>query len=365
MISTARMRIHPHAKKIRNPPKMVWAPKGWQCLIFGGRPKALGESVKDGMWTYCSIAHEDMFAFLINPKIEKEYIKCEDKLKFSIRGAFMCYRDACFVMDDSDANSFKPLKSIPNVVVEDGRMSIELIKNFVYPKISIVTPTYNRKKVFVLALLNYLKADYDKDLIEWIVVDDSDDPKHTITSYPDYIKCVRLTDRHYSIGEKRNIGVENASHDIVVFMDDDDVYLPQNLKIRVQSLLTNNGAELVGCNYLLHYSLKSETSGFASDGLRRVSEGTMCFYKRFWQQRPFEDTMRGEGVNFVKGREDKVITIPCFLVMIAVNHGENVTQLRDIKTKEEMMDKYKGDLDHLKYVDTETRDFLARLRDFI
>ena len=43
------------------------------------------------------------------------------------------------------------------------------------PRVSIITPTYNKRKFFKLAIRNFQKADYPKDKIEWIIVDDGEE----------------------------------------------------------------------------------------------------------------------------------------------------------------------------------------------
>ena len=44
------------------------------------------------------------------------------------------------------------------------------------PNISVLTLTYNRRNFIDLAFLNLLVSDYPKDKIQWVVVEDSDDP---------------------------------------------------------------------------------------------------------------------------------------------------------------------------------------------
>jgi glycosyltransferase involved in cell wall biosynthesis len=44
------------------------------------------------------------------------------------------------------------------------------------PKISVITLLYNRKAFIELAFKNILATDYPKDKIEWIVIEDSDNP---------------------------------------------------------------------------------------------------------------------------------------------------------------------------------------------
>jgi cellulose synthase/poly-beta-1,6-N-acetylglucosamine synthase-like glycosyltransferase len=42
------------------------------------------------------------------------------------------------------------------------------------PKVSIITPTYNRIKCMKLALINYKLIDYPREKLEWIIIDDGD-----------------------------------------------------------------------------------------------------------------------------------------------------------------------------------------------
>ena len=49
------------------------------------------------------------------------------------------------------------------------------------PSVSIITPTYNRFYLFHLAIRNFLKIDYPKDKIEWVIVDDSTQNREEMT----------------------------------------------------------------------------------------------------------------------------------------------------------------------------------------
>ena len=97
------------------------------------------------------------------------------------------------------------------------------------PNISLVTLTHNRKEMFRLATLNYNMTTYPSEKIEWIIVDDSEDgetveshlPANQIDRENMRIKYIKLESKT-EIGLKRNIGVENASNDVILFMDDDD-----------------------------------------------------------------------------------------------------------------------------------------------
>jgi glycosyltransferase involved in cell wall biosynthesis len=98
------------------------------------------------------------------------------------------------------------------------------------PPISIVTLMYNRRKFFDLACHNILASDYPKSQIEWIIVEDSDDPNEdasdlitAVANKSDALKIVYVPlKKKTSVATKRNIGVRKATAEIVLMMDDDD-----------------------------------------------------------------------------------------------------------------------------------------------
>ena len=46
----------------------------------------------------------------------------------------------------------------------------------ILPRVSICTPTFNRRPFFKGIINCVLSQDYPKDLLEWIIVDDGSDP---------------------------------------------------------------------------------------------------------------------------------------------------------------------------------------------
>ena len=109
------------------------------------------------------------------------------------------------------------------------------------PTISIITPTHNRQKLFPLAIYNYNSLNYPRDKLEWIIVDDSAEDKQVEAHLPPTdqmgkynIKYVKLSDKK-TISEKRDVGIKMANHDFIMFMDDDDYFYPDTLKMRLKA----------------------------------------------------------------------------------------------------------------------------------
>jgi hypothetical protein len=208
------------------------------------------------------------------------------------------------------------------------------------PPISIVTPTYNRRKLIDVAFHNLLWSDYPIDKIQWIVVEDSDDnaaaASDKIVQFADKAKGLDLTyiplTGRKTVGEKRNIGCEAAKHDIIVFMDDDDHYPPTSLRRRVSWLLKSLDGrpepQVVGCTTIALYDLLKGTSAVNVPPWtlrlgQRISEATLAFRKTFWLERPFPSVSVAEGDEWLKGHEIDFVELPPQQIIVAFTHGTN------------------------------------------
>ena len=211
------------------------------------------------------------------------------------------------------------------------------------PPISIVTLMYNRRKFFDLGCHNILSSDYPKSKIEWIIVEDSDDPMEdasdlitSVANKSDAIRIVYVPLRaKTSVASKRNIGVKKATADIVLMMDDDDHYPETSFRRRVAWLLKHPwkpkavAATTIAC-YDLVKGISAVNVPPADIPLgQRISEATLTFYKSWWAERGFPVAVQvGEGEEFLAGRAQDVLEIPPQQVIVAFSHGKNVSSRR-------------------------------------
>lgn len=214
------------------------------------------------------------------------------------------------------------------------------------PPISIITPTYNRQKLIDIAFHNLLVTDYPKDKIEWVVIEDNEKTPHMaaekIISFqiqvPDIkIKYIPIEGR-MSIGEKRNHAIENATNDIILFMDDDDHYPETSFRRRVAWLTKGTkrgqlGSNIACCTTLALYDLKRGISAvnvppYDIPFSQRISEATLTFKKSAWLERKFTDVSISEGEDWISGRENQVIEIPPQQIIVAFSHGNNQSSRR-------------------------------------
>lgn len=124
------------------------------------------------------------------------------------------------------------------IIIRKQKSIIESFEN--NSKISIILPTYNREKFISNTIKSCLQQTYNP--IEIIVIDDcsTDNTKEVIKDFKDIrIKYIKLL-THKGASYSRNIGIKKAKGSYITFIDSDDVFLPEKLKIQFQNLIKIN-----------------------------------------------------------------------------------------------------------------------------
>jgi glycosyltransferase involved in cell wall biosynthesis len=111
------------------------------------------------------------------------------------------------------------------------------------PAVTVVIPTYNRATLVPRAVASALANTGPGD--EVIVVDDgsTDDTEAALAPLRDRIRYVRAP--HGGAGAARNHGIRLACHPLVAFLDSDDEWLPD--KLRLQRALMRCRPEVLFC----------------------------------------------------------------------------------------------------------------------
>lgn len=250
------------------------------------------------------------------------------------------------------------------------------------PKVSIITPTYNRERQMRSAIVNYKLYDYPRDKLEWIIVDDGDyDIARMFSKTDDSIKYYhispyckaqlhkilksnlkkqsanlsnkkkkrfKLRNIHSSnfyklrlpIGMKRNICIQYASGDVIFHMDDDDLYYPKAILHSVTALMTgwNDGIRCVGSltTGVFHTNRFLSMMYSRSDKQLRsqqVMEHTLCYDRSFWEERKFDNQdVKGEGSFFLKNRLEKVKIVSTKDFSVVLQHNNNENPIKQFST---------------------------------
>lgn len=222
------------------------------------------------------------------------------------------------------------------------------------PKVSVITVTKNREYLFEFTQHMWESFKYPRHKLEWVIIDDSDEEmKRDIfneenvnytwlnelqTSEEEDEEYIDVNKKEYTIGEKRNIGVEKCSNDFIVMMDDDDYYYPDSILAKMRCLIhymKEDRSCLVSspCGFYNTVTNRSHIGSRIIEISENTSEASLAFHKDFWKECKFSETQFSEGKTFVKGRENKMINLPFWFNFIAFTHGKNATDnLRNLNT---------------------------------
>jgi hypothetical protein len=221
---------------------------------------------------------------------------------------------------------------------EPYSMNATLPKESDLPDVSIVTITKDRRKFMPLAKYSYLIQSYPEDKIEWVIVDDGDDPiEDTLFGVPNvkYVWCKKM-----SVADKRNLGVQSAMYDIICMLDDDDVYPNNSILQRVAMLLKEPKKECVFCTTIPCYDIKKYSSFMNVPPItlpmsQRVSEATLGFTRKFWEERKFQSGVQiAEADAFIRDREQMCREISPQEVIVSLVHPLNTSSRKTPEMKE-------------------------------
>ncbi len=197
------------------------------------------------------------------------------------------------------------------------------------PKVSVITITRDRRPFIPLAKYCMVAQSYPEDKLEWVIVDDGKDQIKDLISDIPFVKYI-LVDEPMSIGAKRNLAIERASHDVLVMLDDDDVYPNNSILARVAHMLGAPKKECLFSTVIPCYDIHEKKSfmnvppmplGMAD----RVSEATLCFTRKFWEARKFPDQQIAEGGAFLRGREDMCREMSPQEILVSLCHKKTTS----------------------------------------
>lgn len=201
------------------------------------------------------------------------------------------------------------------------------------PDVSILCITRDRRTFMPLLKYCYMIQSYPEDKLEIVIVDDGvDSIEDTLFGVPNvkYVRC----EPGLTISQKRNLAVENAMYDILVNMDDDDVYPNNSVLQRVAMMSMEPTKECGFCTTIPCYDIVKFASfmNVPPNHLamsERVSEATLVFTKKFWNERRFEDSDNiAEGNAFIRGREHMCRELSPQEIIVSLVHPKNTSARR-------------------------------------
>ena len=136
-----------------------------------------------------------------------------------------------------------------------------MLRNF--PSVSVIIPTYNRQQYVLQAVESVLAQTYNA--WELIVVDDgsNDSTIALLATIQDTRIRTICCDHCGNPAHVRNVGIENARGQYVAFLDSDDLWQADKLRLQIESLRRNTNARWSYTRYIMVDSTGMEISARA------------------------------------------------------------------------------------------------------
>ena len=234
------------------------------------------------------------------------------------------------------------------------------------PFVSVLTPTYNRRK-FIPALIECYKSQtYPSNRMEWIILDDGQDSVEDIfreaaKTIPN-LRYIRENTKQL-IGAKRNRLHKEAKGDIFVCMDDDDYYHPERVSHAVTKLQQDPKIQLAGSSVLfMYYTDVKVILKLGPYGPNHATNGTMAMKASYAKTHFYDETVtHAEEVSFLERYKHPMVQLDPFKVMLVISHTENTFDKKRFLTKEQLETN-----PYLKMTQYKIKDFIKdkALRDF-
>jgi glycosyltransferase involved in cell wall biosynthesis len=193
-----------------------------------------------------------------------------------------------------------------------------------FPFVSVVTPTYNRRR-FIPHLIKCFKAQtYPADRMEWIVLDDGSEPVEDLFKGITNVHYIREMEKQ-NIGAKRNRLNKESCGDIIVAMDDDDYYPPERVSAVVAAFKQKPTVNLAGSSEIYMYYTDIKTIyKLGPYAPTHATNGTMAWRKSYADSHVYDETVtHAEEKSFLDGYKHPMIQLNPMKVMLVMSHSDN------------------------------------------
>ncbi|MFH1662252.1 MAG: glycosyltransferase family 2 protein [Candidatus Falkowbacteria bacterium] len=231
-----------------------------------------------------------------------------------------------------------------------------------YPKISIITPSYNQGEFLERTILSVLNQNYPN--LEYIIIDggSTDNSVEVIKKYEKYISYW-VSEKDKGQGDALNKGFSRATGEIIGWQNSDDVYLPEAFRKAVNMFKQSN-ADIVFGNRLKINEEEKISRRFKFTPFYLISywycRMSLSNQSTFWRRELFFDIgMIDASLSFIMDfdfflragiKNKKFVYIESFLGAFRI-HKNSKTFTFDrkiIKSQHNLLDKRYGKKEYLK-----------------
>ena len=202
-------------------------------------------------------------------------------------------------------------------------------------KISLCTPTFNRRPFIKAMIDNIMAQTYPRHLMEWIIVDDGTDPIGDLVKDIPFVHYFYEEER-MDLGKKRNYMHKkctfNGPNDIIVYIDDDDFYPPERVSHAVEMLNKYPNVLCAGSSELyLWFNELNKMYKFGPYGPNHSTAGTFAFKRRLLDDTCYEDdALLAEEKHFLKNYTVPFVQLNPLKTILVVAHSQNTFDKKNI-----------------------------------
>ena len=200
----------------------------------------------------------------------------------------------------------------------------KVVEDSVFPLVSCIMPTANRRKFIPDAIRYFQKQDYPNR--ELIVLDDGEEMVADLIPDAANIRYIRLEKKH-SLGVKRNMACEVSNGEIIMHWDDDDWRAEKWVSSQVDTLVKQK-ADICGLKKILFYAPdRKKAWHYIYDSDKPwVYGGTLAYTKAIWRKNPFQDMNTGEDNVFLWSKQaKKIVAHDGYALYISTVHDGNTS----------------------------------------
>lgn len=207
------------------------------------------------------------------------------------------------------------------------------------PFVSVLTPTYNRRKFIPSIIQCYKSQDYPKDRMEWIILDDgqesSADLFGTLALELPNIRYIHF-DKKENIGTKRNLLNQLAKGDIFISMDDDDWYHPERVSHVVKKFHVHPAIQLAGSSEVyMYYTDTEDIYKLGPYEKRHATNGTLAVRSGYAKSHSYDEYVTfAEERSFLDEYIHPMIQLDPLKVMLVMSHSENTFDKDQLRAEE-------------------------------
>jgi len=207
-----------------------------------------------------------------------------------------------------------------------------------YPFVSVITPTYNRRRFIPHLITMYKNQVYPAHRMEWIILDDGSDP------VGDLFKNLNIPNLRYiyneekqTIGTKRNRLNRESCGNIVVAMDDDDYYPAERVSAAVNAFKREPKIQLLGASEIYMYYSDIETIyKLGPYNRNHATNGTMAWRKAYADSHVYDEMVtHAEERSFLDDYIHPMIQLDPEKVMLVMSHSENTFDKKKMRENPE------------------------------